>query len=315
MKLNKLLILDMKGEINWAPKGSKPGSPSSGGQPGYGFHWGDHHLHTELTQPVNISPVRTLPPPPDIPDSVSVISHDSNNANQTLSGSGSADHIPTINLAALPPIDGRGENMHTLMEEDENERTPLRRSGNNESPVLPYFEEGTCIDDQITRLWPIPHPDQYLPPHGILGVPLDTLTAIDEEEDCCTCPGPPQMMTPPPVTTTDNNKPLAIRNRYSKKKTGSAPSGTGLIAGTEEEPSESCSLLGAGGSPQQTSFVPGGSTGSRNGTARQGKMDGSPQNIIVGSNAASPASSTGGGTGGSLQKKRSMGKTTHVTQV
>lgn len=317
----------MKGEINWAPKGSsKAGSPS-GGQSGYGFHWHD----SDLTQPVpNISPVRGGVPAPDIPDSVSVISHDSNNANNnpsTTSGlGGSSDQIPQINLAALPPID-------TLVEEDdENERTPLRRRGNNESPpVLPYFEsEGTCIDDPInSRLWSVPHPDQYLLTHGI-PTAAEGLTAIDEEEDCCTCPALPQGSNPtnplpvpipvPPVTVVDGNKPLAIRNRYSKKKTspsGGNSSGNSLIAGTasDDEATESSSLLGGGsggGMPTpQPIIVNSGQPGSRSGTLRQNKT------VTIQEPSPSPAPSQGssGSSGGSLTKKRNLSKTTHVTQV
>jgi len=259
-----------------------------------------------LTQPANISPIRTLPPPPDIPDSVSVVSHDSNNANNT-----GTDQIPTINLAALPPIEG-GRDMDTLVEEDDQqieneERQPLRH--NNESPVLPYFEEGTCIDDDgiNSRLWPIPHPDQYLLPHGMSreGHP-DTLTAIDEEEDCCTCPNQnpssPLVVaatTPSPAASGDN-KPLAIRNRYKKKSPG---------ASAEDEINESSSLLGGGTPGKHPAMMPAGGTNSRSGTHRT-----SPSTNSATSPAGSSASGSSGGSG-SLPKKKNFHKTTHVTQV
>lgn len=311
----------MKGEINWAPKGSKPGSPSSG-QPGYGFHWHD----SDLTQPVNISPLRQLPPP-DIPDSVSVISHDSNNANNNSSGSN--DQIPSINLAALPPIEG-GQlgrtDMDTLVEEEENERTPLR-AGNNESPVLPYFEDGTCIDDAInSRLWSIPHPDQYLLPQVGSGGPTEGLTAINEEEDgCCTCPPPGNPTNPLPVPipippgvmippTVDNSKPLAIRNRYSKKKTPP------LMATSDDEASETSSLLSGGGAPHPILIT--GQPGSRSGSMRPNKTVTIQEGPTTPSPTASGSSGIGSGSGGttssstgSLNKKRNVSKTTHVTQV
>ncbi|CAG7823399.1 unnamed protein product [Allacma fusca] len=169
----------MKDEINWASKSSKPSSPVSTGTSS-GYHWD----HSDLTQPANISPTRTLPPP-DIPDSISVVSHDSNT------------EVPAINLASLAPIDS-ARDMDTLVEENQ-----------EYGGCMPLLDEGTSCD---VAAWSIPHPDQYLLTHR-----MSEGTDTTDQEDSRPGEVRSAQVLPLDSKTTAHEAPIKTRNVLNAK--------------------------------------------------------------------------------------------------
>jgi len=300
-----------------------------------GYHWDTSDLST---QP-NISP--TLPPP-DLPDSSATGS-----TNSPQDGINNCDTLPTINLAALPPI---GEtclperqgllSMGPLREETEEED-----DSDNPHEPLPYFDtEGTSCDGPLSS-WTIPHPDQYLPLHR-LDDGISSSSADQQQQQICSCPQleSPHLQQNPKNNKEQSNKPLAIRNRYrhpnSKAGTSSTSSSGVSSAGSQhkvsdvsdDEINESASLLGGSASRAaslpvvvQSSGASGGSLSSLAGGSSKNTSSSSSKipRLNQSSSSVSSLNSSGGGGGGGgstnsvggNSRKPHNSKTTHVTQV
>jgi hypothetical protein len=294
-----------------------------------GYHWD----HSDLTQPQNISPTNTLPPPPDIPDSISLVSGSGVGPHPPhLSGShepNNLDTVTTINLAALPPIETpiNERQMGPLHEEDEDDDV-------NPHEPLPYFDtEGTSCDEPN---WTIPHPDQYLPLHRV----EDVSDCSESQHQMCSCP---QLEAQNQKKSSSKEKPMALRNRYrqnnslGKKGASSSSSNTsGISSGShkvsdiseDEEISENASLLGGspgslpqiqsangnGGHNPSTSFSGGGGSLSSLNSGGKSKIP-RPQNSQPNSSSVTSLNSSGGSGSLGPSSKKSHSKTTHVTQV